>query len=120
MNIVLAATNTSDVVSIPQALVHTVISMGIVFSVLILISFVIWLLKYTNKANRKSEKTDAVETKKAVLNSSNDKTTQDKAEDDKKLVAAIAGAIAMYMSEETGSVVEPDGLIIRSIKKRNF
>ena len=91
-------------ITIPVALMHTGVAMATVFTILILISFVIWLLKFVPKLFEKKEK--APEPVK--------KTT------DGEIVAVIAAAIAASMTEETGVPVSPDGLVIRSIRKRNF
>ncbi|MCR4604861.1 MAG: OadG family protein [Eubacterium sp.] len=110
-------------ITIPIALVHTAIAMGTVFCVLILISFVIWLLKFVPKIinGLSKEKTEAP--KKNVQPASAPVAKPQaapKKTTDGELVAVIAAAIAATMTEETGVPVFADGLVIRSIKKRNF
>lgn len=120
--------NVSDVTTMPEALMNTGIGMGTVFLVLILISFIIYLLKFVPmllSGKKKEEKKAAAEAAAPV------QEAVEKAEkpaekpvagpaDDAQLVAVIAAAIAASMEEETGVPVAPDGLVIRSIKKRTF
>ena len=103
-------------ITIPVALMHTGVAMATVFSVLILISIVIWLLKFVPKLFEKKEKAPApvkTEAPKAAPVAAPAKKTADT-----ELVAVIAAAIAASMTEETGVPVSPDGLVIRSIRKR--
>lgn len=121
--------NVSAEVTIPEALLHTVISMAIVFAVLILISFIIYLLKFVPALLAGDRKKKAEESKQAVPAA---KTVKPKTEQpaasagaaapagDQQIVAVLAGAVAAYMEAETGVPVEADGLVIRSIKKRSF
>ena len=74
-----------------EAVMNTLIGMGTVFVVLILISIIIFLLKYVPKMFEK-----------------------------KKAEPVITAAIAAQMEAETGVCVPADGLVIRSIKKRTF
>ena len=93
---------------------NTLMGMGIVFLVLILISFIISLFKYVNnfeawlekKKNAKKGITEPVKTEEP------EETEEIPAEeDDLELVAVIAAAIAAY--EGTSS----DGIQVRSIRK---
>ena len=111
-------------ITIPIALMHTGVAMGTVFAVLILISFVIYLLRFVPKLFEKKDK-PVKENKKdnadvsAVQKASPVRgNTPAKKTADTELVAVIAAAIAASMTEETGVPVSPDGLVIRSIKKR--
>ena len=109
-------------ITIPVALMHTGVAMGTVFAVLILISFVIYLLRFVPKFFDKKEK--AAPTKKGsdegqvqTIAPAKGVAPAKKSTDD-EIVAVIAAAIAACMSEEKGVPVSPEGLIIRSIKKR--
>lgn len=114
----------SETTTIPEALVNTALGMGTVFVVLILISFIIYLFKYIPKLLEIGKKKP--EAPAAAKPLSQDKAEEKAApaasqtEDDSKLVAVIAAAVAAQMSEETGVPVAADGLVIRSIKKRTF
>ncbi len=145
--------NTMDEVTIPTALEHTLIAMGIVFSVLILISFIIYLLKFVPEFFEQREKRalqraikkqnpaapSHVQTKSdgAKTGTSGSETVStavkqpergrapvvaknEKPGNDYSLIAVITAAIAMQMTEQTGVPVAPDGLVIRSIKKRTI
>ena len=109
-------------ITIPIALVHTAIAMGTVFAVLILISFVIWLLKFVPKILNGASKGSTKEKKESPQAKQVVQIPQapPKKATDAEIVAVIAAAIAEAMSEETGVPVSPEGLVIRSIKKRSF
>lgn len=116
-------TNAQDVTTMSEALINTGIGMGTVFLVLILISFIIYLLKFVPRLfeGKKKEEKPATPAKKAEpVNAPAVAQTVVTASDDAQLVAVIAAAIAASMTEETGVPVAPDGLVIRSIKKRTF
>ena len=87
--------NVSAEVTIPEALLHTIISMAIVFSVLILISFIIFLLKFVPMllSREKKQKTE-IRTTPAQAPASPGKTPTDAPADDTQLVAVITAAIA--------------------------
>ncbi|MBO6109179.1 MAG: OadG family protein [Eubacterium sp.] len=110
-------------ITIPVALMHTGVAMGTVFLVLILISFVIYLLKFVPKLFEKKEKVQIPSVKEPDRQVSAPKPQAArgpvKKTTDPELVAVIAAAVAAAMTEETGVYVEPDGLLIRSIKKRS-
>ena len=114
-------------ITIPVALMHTGVAMGTVFLVLILISFVIYLLRFVPKLFENKDKAPAPPKKKDSADESAVQTVgaargsaPAKKKTDGELVAVIAAAIAASMTEETGVPVSPDGLVIRSIKKRTF
>ncbi|WP_313132171.1 OadG family protein [Anaerocolumna sp.] len=124
MNIVLAANaSTSNMGLLSKALLNTVIGMGIVFVVLIFISYIISLLKYipkliekfTNSGNSNNieiEKEPAIDYETSLeTGDSVDISVTDNAE----LVAVITAAIMASMGNE----VPNDGLIVRSIRKIN-
>ena len=119
----------TETTTIPEALANTGLGMGTVFAVLILISFVIYLLKFVPMLLNRDRKRDEVQAQKAPVKkteaapaaSSAKKEADKKAPaGDSQLVAVIAAAIAAQMTEETGVYVPADGLLIRSIKKRTI
>ncbi len=119
----LAATE-EVVTSIPEALVNTVIGMGTVFVVLILISFIIYLLKFVPSLLDRSKKEEiVVRSENAAPSAPAAKPAEKPAPvvsgntDDTQLVAVITAAITAAMEQE-GTPVAADGLVIRSIKKR--
>ena len=119
----LAATE-EVVTSIPEALVNTVIGMGTVFVVLILISFIIYLLKFVPSLLDRSKKEEiVVRSENADPSAPAAKPAEKPAPvvsgntDDTQLVAVITAAITAAMEQE-GTPVAADGLVIRSIKKR--
>lgn len=119
----LAATE-EVVTSIPEALVNTVIGMGTVFVVLILISFIIYLLKFVPSLLDRSKKEEiVVRSENAAPSTPAAKPAEKPAPvvsgntDDTQLVAVITAAITAAMEQE-GTPVAADGLVIRSIKKR--
>ena len=91
-----------------EAVMNTLIGMGTVFVVLILISIIIFLLKYVPKMYEK-KKAEPEAAKQEVPVS-----------DNTQIIAVITAAIAAQMEAETGVCVPADGLVIRSIKKRTF
>ena len=119
----LAATE-EVVTSIPEALVNTVIGMGTVFVVLILISFIIYLLKFVPSLLDRSKKEEiVVRSENAAPSAPAAKPAEKPAPvvsgntDDTQLVAVITAAITAAMEQE-GTPVAADGLVIRSIKTR--
>lgn len=115
--------------TIPQALVNTGIGMGTVFLVLILISFIIYLLGFVpNLLYRENKKKSSASEKVPEQTVNEIKPEADSVSlpekgsqiDDNQLVAVIAAAIAAQIQEETGVPVPADGFMIRSIKKRTF
>ncbi|WP_051437799.1 OadG family protein [Eubacterium xylanophilum] len=114
---------TSDVTTIPQALVNTVVAMAVVFAVLIFIALVISLFKFipmlmqkksmeiSNAAKAEREKNkkpeESVEAPAPVATQT----------DDSQIVAVIMAAVYAAMEEE-GTPIPAEGLVIRSIKKR--
>ncbi|MCR5691374.1 MAG: OadG family protein [Eubacterium sp.] len=114
--------------SFSQALINTGIGMGTVFCVLILISFIIYLLKFVPGllGGNKNKAVKQTAAKAPTPAAANQAPTQRPATqeapvaqaDNNELIAVIAAAIAAQMTEETGVAVAPDGLVIRSIKKR--
>lgn len=125
--VMLAATEEA-VTTMPEALVNTGIGMGTVFVVLILISFIIYLLKFVpDLLNRQKKETipaqgapvsaRPVPPPKPVIDPVPKPAPVSAKPDDKQLVAVIMAAVAAAMEEE-GTPVPVDGLVIRSIKKR--
>lgn len=120
----LAATE-EVVTTIPEALINTVIGMGTVFLVLILISFIIYLMKFIpellDNRNRSKEPVPVPAAKPAPVPPAKPAPVPRPAApartDDTQLAAVITAAIMAAMEQE-GTPVAPDGLVIRSIKKR--
>jgi Na+-transporting methylmalonyl-CoA/oxaloacetate decarboxylase gamma subunit len=119
----------SEITTIPEALVNTLIGMGTVFSVLILISFIIYLMKFIPMLLGGGKKEAVKPNVPAAQPLKNENPAPERRQemapasvpaDDMQLIAVIAAAIAASMEEETGTPVAPDGLMIRSIKKRTF
>lgn len=125
MNIVLAANaNTSNTSLLGKALLNTVIGMGIVFVVLIFISYIISLLKYIPKLIEKftnNNNPDNIEPRQepAIDHETSVKETADSVEismtDNAELVAVITAAIMASMENDAPM----DGLVVRSIRKIN-
>lgn len=115
----LAATTTSDkvITTMPEALINTGLGMGTVFIVLILISFIIYLLKFVpmllERSSRKEEAAQAAPVPAAPVAPAPVAAPAD----DTQLVAVITAAIEASMEAE-GTPVPAGGLVIRSIKKR--
>ncbi len=127
----LAATE-GVVTTMPQALVNTALGMGTVFLVLILISFIIYLLKFvpalleTLFSGKKQEEKVSVSRPApapkaapapAPAAPAGKMPSVKGSTDDTQLAAVIMAAIMAAMEQE-GSSVPSDGLVIRSIKKR--
>lgn len=116
----------SEVTTIPEGLVNTALGMGTVFVVLILISFIIYLLKFIpmllsgGKDKKAAQQKAAPAAKNVRVPDSKPAAVKASPADDSQLVAVITAAVAAQMEEETGVPVATDGLYIRSIKKRAF
>lgn len=114
----------TDEVTIPMALLHTCISMGIVFAMLIAISFIIFLLKFVpallSPRPVKVERPVAPKTKATRQEDTPIRAAAlgNDGAGDQQLIAVLAAAVAACMTEETGVPVAPDGLVIRSVKRR--
>jgi len=105
-----------------KAGLNTLMGMGIVFIVLIFISFIIYLMGFIPKmfsGEKKAKKEKKVEEKpvSGIDNAVNAIAENEEAEltDDLELVAVITAAIMASLGEEAPE----DGLVVRSIKKRN-
>ena len=100
-----------------RAAMDTLMGMGTVFSILILISLIIWALGGIPKLQEKLSKKKA--DKKSIQEEAVDNTIaqiiekEEQQEDDCELASVIAAAIAAY----EGSV-SADGFVVRSIRKR--
>ena len=117
----------TETTTIPEALANTGLGMGTVFAVLILISFIIYLLKFVPMLLNRDRKRDEAQKAPVKKTEAAPAAPSPKKEADKKapagdsqLVAVIAAAIAAQMTEETGVYVPADGLVIRSIRKRTI
>lgn len=113
------------VTTMPEALINTALGMGTVFIVLVLISFIIYLLKFIpSLLDGSSKKQETPAPKAAPVPRPVPKAPSTPAAkpvqqetDDTQLVAVITAAIVAAMEQE-GTPVAADGLVIRSIKKR--
>ena len=100
-----------------EAVMNTLIGMGTVFVVLILISIIIFLLKFVPKMfEKKKAEQEAVKQEKPAAKAKQEVPVSDNTQ----IIAVITAAIAAQMEAETGVCVPADGLVIRSIKKRTF
>lgn len=99
---------------IQKALMNTLMGMGVVFAVLIFISFIIYLLKFVpviiDKLSGKNKVTTVVKTPVIPVMEEDEEEA-----DDGELVAVITAAIMAGMSEEE----KANGLVVRSIRKIN-
>lgn len=99
--------------SLGKAGLNTLMAMAIVFTVLITISFIIYLLRYVpgllGQGKKKEEPADTQPAPSAPA-VSEDLT------DDTELVAVITAAIAAY--EENTAAASGDGFVVRSIRRR--
>lgn len=105
-----------------EALTNTLIGMGTVFIVLILISVIIFLMKFIPKLFEKKTvvQTPAAQPVKPEVKEAPAPEQTQTVGAETQIAAVIMAAIASQMEEETGVPVAADGLIIRSIKKRTF
>jgi glutaconyl-CoA/methylmalonyl-CoA decarboxylase subunit delta len=100
-----------------KAGLNIVMGMGTVFTVLILIAFLISLFGYVNKweENMKNKKSDKEEPKligSPVVIAPIDPAVEEDIVDDLEVIAVISAAIAASMNTST------DGFVVRSIKRR--
>lgn len=123
-NIMLAAMTTTKTSLLGKALLNCVIGMGIVFVVLIFISYIISLLKHVPKLLDKfsnNNKSNNLETQKEsaidyeIAGEETENPVEISLTDNAELVAVITAAIVASM----GNDVPKDGLIVRSIRKIN-
>lgn len=117
------------VTTMPEALVNTLLGMGTVFVVLILISFIIYLLGFVpdllNGSKKQKQAVQLAENRKQSAPAPKPvskpvpapASVLSKPADDTQIVAVITAAIMAAMEQE-GTPVPADGLVIRSIKKR--
>lgn len=123
MGLLAAAQPEKVITTMPEALVNTLLGMGTVFVILILISFVIYLLKFIPELLNRSEKKSAAEQPAAAVPKAAptvprvQPTAVESKTEDTQLVAVITAAVAAAMEQE-GTPVPAEGLVIRSIKKR--
>jgi len=102
---------TSVAKTMKKALMNTLMGMGTVFVVLILISFIISLFGIVNKAQNKPKAAPVEEVQQVQA----PQAVEEELVDDLELVAVITAAIMASMGDEAPA----DGLVVRSIKKRN-
>lgn len=101
-----------------EAGMNTLMGMGVVFVVLIFISFVISLLKYLpgSGARKRPEKKEKPKAPVAAPAASSVTTGSENLMDNQELVAVITAAI-MAASQGGPAIVSSDQLIVRSIKR---
>lgn len=119
--VLLAAATDEVVTTFPEALVNTALGMGTVFLVLILISFIIYLMKFIpdllDRSSAKKEVASALTPAPRPVPVPKPAPAVPAHTEDTQLVAVITAAISAAMEQEENPV-PPDGLVIRSIKKR--
>lgn len=100
---------------------NTLLGMGTTFSILILISIVIYLLSFVPKileGGKKKEKAgSAVDKTIDQIIAKEESSAQKESTSDTELIAVISAAIAAYESSATGKNVTPDTFVVRSLKK---
>ncbi len=112
-----SASASSGAPNMARAGMNTLMGIGIVFCVLILISFVISLFKYIPSILvkfSKSKETNSKENQYTEKNVTTVVAEEENLVDDCELVAVITAAI---MASEDGKVM-PGGLVVRSIRRR--
>jgi sodium pump decarboxylase gamma subunit len=102
-----------------KAIMNTILGMGVVFSVLIFISFIISLFKYLPGLleGRKTKKHPADADDSASIRPADAavrKVSEDTPEGDPVMVAVITAAVHALMREET---VTTDAYVVRSIRR---
>ena len=92
-----------------RAGLNTALGIGIVFTMLIIISFIIYLLHFVNRPERKQASVSPVPTPEPAPAAETD---------DLELIAVISAAICAY-EQAQGNDVSADSLVVRSIRKVN-
>lgn len=105
--------NYSLAVLMQRAGMNTVMGIGIVFLMLLFLSFVIGLFKYIAKIQSGAGKKEAQKAAADVKETPAAEIAEEELADDTELAAVIAAAIAAY--EDTSA----DSFVVRSIKKSN-
>lgn len=95
-----------------QAGLNTIMGLGIVFLVLLFLSFLIGLFKYIGAAVEKMTKKPAAPAAPAPKAAAPVAAASEELVDDKELVAVIAAAIATYENTST------DSFVVRSIRRK--
>lgn len=103
-----------------RALLDTVIGMGVVFTMLVLISLIIWSFKYIGVFEKRMENKKSAEIitpipVPASITQIEDEEEVEELADDSELVAVITAAIYASMGEKA----PVNGLVVKSIKKAN-
>ena len=102
-------------IDMERAGLNTLLGIGIVFTALILISFIISCFKFIGKIGNKPAPVAPV--KEAEVKPEPVVIEED-VSDDLELIAVITAAITAY-EEANGGYVPEDGLVVRSIRKIN-
>lgn len=107
-----------------QAGLNTIIGMVVVFVLLIIMAAIIYLFKFLPQAkvkgvakDKKASNSKQSKTSKSIVKPTDMSTTMQET-NNTELVAVITAAIMASMSEE-GIEVPEDGLVIRSIRRKN-
>ncbi len=101
--------NYSMATTMTRAALNTLMGVGIVFMVLVFLSFIISLFKYIPNGETKKEEKRAVETVPAPAPAAE---AEEELVDDLELVAVITAAIAASEGKAA-----PEGFVVRSIRK---
>ena len=101
---------------------NTLLGMGTTFTILILISIVIYLLSFVPKLLEGGKKEKTKSSTEAVDKTidqiiAKEEVSRQSAGSNDELIAVISAAIAAYESSATGRTVTPDTFIVRSLKK---
>ena len=95
-----------------QAGLNTLMGLGIVFLMLIFLSFLISQFKHISKLTEKKDSKSAAPAAPAPAPAPAEEEQEEEIDDDGELVAVIAAAIAAYEGSTS-----TDGFVVRSIKR---
>ena len=99
-------------VLLQRAGLNTLMGLGIVFAMLVFLTFVISLFRYIGKTEEKAQEGIEIEELPVPVQAASQSVAEDSSlQDDQELVAVIAAAIAAYEGTST------DGFVVRSIRK---
>ncbi len=99
-------------VLLERAGLNTLMGLGIVFAMLVFLTFVISLFRFIGKTEEKAKEGIEIEELPLPVRAASESEEEDRVlQDDQELVAVIAAAIAAYEGTST------DGFVVRSIRK---
>ena len=99
-------------VLLERAGLNTLMGLGIVFAMLVFLTFVISLFRFIGKTEEKAKEGIEIEELTLPVRAASESEEEDRSlQDDQELVAVIAAAIAAYEGTST------DGFVVRSIRK---